>query len=385
MQGLKTDRARQMLCDLIAMPTVNPMGQPYDRDVPVERPVIEYLEQLFEPFAVQMSRQSCSCVHENLVIRLPGKTDSPATLLESHIDTVPADDWGDCAFMPRIEDGKVLGRGACDDKGSLTAMVLALLQLLEHGRQPQYPVTFVAAADEEYAQTGIKHMMQHNTDSFGRGVFGEPTGCKPVIQHKGTIRWDVTVFGKSAHTSRTELGRNAIYDAIRAIDLLRDYEQKLQHAHQSELMTGPTLTVTTIQGGRTRNAVPDQCTFAVDLRVIPGMDPAQARDGVISLLQSLDAQIQHSDVQLMARPLDTSPTDPFVQQTVEICSAQLGRPVQPAGAAYGTDAACVDHQFPAIVLGPGDAACAHAIDENIELAQVHQCTQIYKSIMLIES
>src|SRR5688572_29397165 len=110
-----TDRATTILADLIALPTVNPMGRPYNEALPVERLVIEYLEELFTPFGVQMERQLCSAIHESLLLTIPGDTDAPGTFLESHIDTVPADDWFDRAFIPRVSEGHVFGRGACDD------------------------------------------------------------------------------------------------------------------------------------------------------------------------------------------------------------------------------------------------------------------------------
>ena len=245
------DRACKLLSDLIALPTVNPMGRPYHGDSPVERPVIEYLERLFSPFELEMRREPCSPIHESLLITIPGRTAAPGTLLEAHMDTVPADDWLDRAFDPRREGGEVFGRGACDDKGSLAAMALALLEILESGERPPQTVWFLAAGDEEYAQTGIKKFIAEHQAPIGRGVFGEPTECVPVVQHKGTIRWDITVHGRSAHTSQPEVGRNAILDTMRVIAYLAQHQEQLRRRFTNPWMSGPTLTVTMIHGGRT--------------------------------------------------------------------------------------------------------------------------------------
>jgi acetylornithine deacetylase/succinyl-diaminopimelate desuccinylase-like protein len=113
--------------------------------------VIEYLERLFAPFNLELQRDRISPTHESLLITIPGKLNGPGTLLESHIDTVPADDWLDRAFQPRREGGVVFGRGACDDKGSLVAMALALLEILESGEQLPQTVWLLAAGDEEHA------------------------------------------------------------------------------------------------------------------------------------------------------------------------------------------------------------------------------------------
>src|SRR5262245_18427264 len=184
MNPITKENAARILADLVAIPSVNPMGRPYDQPVPVERRVTEYLEQLFAPHGVSMARQCSGPTHENLLIPVPGRRPGPATLFESHMDTVPAEDWLDRAFTPRREGNRLFGRGACDDKGPLTAMALAVLDLLESGTTPPHPVLFLAAGDEEYAQTGIKHFRAENRD-VGRGVFGEPTSLAPIIQHKG--------------------------------------------------------------------------------------------------------------------------------------------------------------------------------------------------------
>lgn len=377
-----SDRAASLLCDLIALPTVNPMGRPYDGALPVERPIIEYLERLFAPFGLEMHRDRCGPAHESLLVTLPGNSDAPGTLLESHIDTVPADDWPDRAFRPRPEGGLVFGRGACDDKGPLCAMILAVLELLESGQTPPQTVLFLAAGDEEYGQTGIKSFFAGNSAPIGRGIFGEPTLCRPVIQHKGALRWDITVRGRSAHTSQPELGRNAITDMTRVIAELAKYQDELWGRHVSPWMTGPTITVTMINGGRTRNSVPDECTIAVDFRTLPGMDGQRSVQELYARLESLEVSLSHSEFQSFAPALSTSPDDPLVLAALSACQHELGQDVTPAGVPYCSDASWIPDGVPAIVLGPGDIAHAHAVDEHVELEQVIRCAAIYRQLLL---
>jgi acetylornithine deacetylase len=381
-RGLDMDRVAELLCDLIALPTVNPMGRPYHGDSPVERPVTEYLEHLFSPFGLPIERKRCSPVHESLLITIPGRTSEPGTLLEAHMDTVPADDWPDRAFQPRREGTVIYGRGACDDKGSLAAMVIALLEILDAGERPPQTVWFLAAGDEEYAQTGIRQFVAEHAAPIGRGIFGEPTECVPVVQHKGTIRWDITLHGRSAHTSQPELGRNAILDAMRLIGYLAQYQEQLCRRFTSLWVSGPTLTVTMIHGGRTRNAVPDDCTLAVDFRILPGMDRRQSVDELLASLEALQLPITHGDFQCFAPALNTSPDDPLVQTALALCRKMLGLHVMPAGVPYGSDAGWVPDGVPAIVLGPGNIAHAHAVDEYVDLAQVAQCAALYRQLLL---
>jgi len=383
MTTINRERGLQILTDLIALPSVNPMGRHTDCDIPVEREVVDYIEALFRPFGVAMERQMVAPCHENLLITIPGRPDAGCgspTLLESHMDTVPADDWADRAFTPRVEGDTVYGRGACDDKGPLTSMILAVLDVLEAGIAPPSPILLLAAGDEENAQLGIKHFRSTNT-LVGRGVFGEPTSLAPIVQHKGTLRWDITVYGKSAHTSRPELGVSAISGMIRVIEEIDRYQETLQARHTHPLITGPTLTVTMIHGGRTRNAMPDECTIALDFRLLPGMDLSTERASLIGRLDSLGVNIGHSDLQIATPPLNTSPSDPFSRSTLEICRRHAGAQIDLAAVPYGTDASWISDRAPSLVLGPGSIVSAHAIDEQIDVNEVVKCAEIYRDIV----
>jgi acetylornithine deacetylase/succinyl-diaminopimelate desuccinylase-like protein len=389
MTRITDEEATRLVCDLVALPTVNTMGRPYCGALPVERPVVEYLERMFAPFGVKMERQACSRDHESLLVVVPGKADGPATLFESHADTVPADDWPDRAFTPRVQDGHVVGRGACDDKGPLAAMVLAVCDLLSSGERPPQTVLLLAAGDEECGQTGIKAFADSVIPSagcaaawnVGRGVFGEPTSVRPVVQHKGTIRWDVTVRGKSAHSSQPELGTSAILGMLRVIECLQQKTADLRRRFPNPLMTGPALTATMIRGGRTRNAVPDECTLAVDFRIVPGMDREAAIKEVFAAIAELGLEVEHSDFQCFAPALCTSPDDPLTRQALVFCSEELGQPLAPAGAPYGSDACYMPQGKPAIVLGPGSIDFAHAVDERVPIAEVVQCARVYRKLM----
>ena len=373
--------AERILGDLVAIPTVNPVGRPWAGTQPVERAANDTIAGLFAPYGVGIERQAVSPMHENLAVTLPGRSTGGCLLFESHVDTVPADEWLDRAFQPRVEGDLLYGRGSCDDKASLTAMIMAALDLLERGLPAAAPVVLLAAGDEEYAQTGIKHVRAGDVPVVA-GIFGEPTRLMPVVQHKGTARWDITVHGRSAHTSRPELGVNAI---LGAADLIRDlgaYQAELRSRYGSPLMTGPAITVSMIHGGRTRNAVPDECTISVDFRVTPGMHPVAARDALIDRVAGLGLVLSHSDLQIMTPPLDTPVDHPFSLHVLDICRSVAGPQTELCGEPYGTDASWLSDRAPALVLGPGDIAYAHAVDERVSLAEVVACARIYREIML---
>lgn len=382
MTAISLDRAARLLADLVALPTINPMGRPYADPQPVERPAVDYIVDLLRCYPVQTHRLAPSPVHESLLVIVPGQCLGPYTLLESHLDTVPADDWIATAFQPRLRDGRLYGRGACDDKGSLAAMLLAVLELLEARLQPPLPVALLAAADEEYAQTGIKQFAALDYP-LARAIIGEPTHLQPILQHKGVVRWDITVHGRSAHSSQPELGRDAIAGAMHVIHCLDEHQRRLRGRHVSPLVTGPTITVTMIRGGRTRNAVADECTLSVDFRVMPGMPLEPSRAEVIAALAALDLELSHTDPQVLTPALSTAPDDPFALRALETCRRVTGRAdLAFAGAPYGTDAAWVADRASTIVLGPGGIENAHAVDEHVELDEVVSAAQIYYDLLL---
>jgi acetylornithine deacetylase/succinyl-diaminopimelate desuccinylase-like protein len=151
-------------------------------------------------------------------------------------------------------------------------------------------------------------------------------------------------------------------------------------------MTGPTITVTMIHGGRTRNAVADECTLSVDFRVLPGMSPAEARDELIASLAGLGLDLSHSDAQVMTPPLCTAPDDPFAAKALDICRRVTGRSdLEFAGAPYGTDAAWVADRASTIVLGPGGIESAHAVDEHVEIEEVVHAARICYELLMSES
>jgi acetylornithine deacetylase len=384
MDPISQDEALRVLADLIRFPTVNPMGKPCTSSEPVERRAIEYVAEIFRPYGVEIIQQRCDPRHENLLIKIPGKVKEPFTLLESHVDTVPADDWPQRAFTPIVKGSLIFGRGACDDKGPLAAMILAVRAILESGQLPSYPVALLAAGDEEYSQTGIKSFVRLGYPLI-RSVIGEPTNLVPILQHKGTVRWDIIVHGRSAHSSRPELGRNAITGAMHVLKAIEQTQERLQAKFHNPWMTGPTLTVTMINGGRTRNAIADECSMAIDFRVLPGMDPTEARQALIGSLFSDSVEISHGDIQLTTPPLNTQPDNPFSQSVLDICRKVTGnKSMAFAGAPYGTDAAWVANSAPALVLGPGTIESAHAIDENVDICEVVRCAQIYREIVVSE-
>jgi len=331
----------------------------------------------------------------NVLLRLPatdGRStqDSPRLLFDIHLDTVPLEPMQD-ALTPTIKEGKLRARGACDTKGSMAAALIALHRLATSNTPRHADILLLGTVDEEYLKRGATHAVQSGMcKGVTAAVVGEPTTLRPVIAHKGAVRWKIVTHGRAAHTSRPENGVNAIYGMVEVIEALREKLDPKLALETHPLLTPPTLTVGTIEGGVGVNIVPDTTTIALDRRTLPREDPDAILAEVDAILKEVESRtpglrIERQTPNLVERGLETPSDSPIVKLAVEACAATLGsrEAAQPVGVPYGTDGTQLSGtaRIPTVVLGPGDIAQAHTADEWVELAQVEQSTEIYLRIM----
>jgi acetylornithine deacetylase/succinyl-diaminopimelate desuccinylase family protein len=319
----------------------------------------------------------------NVSLRLPATAPSGAPrrlLFDVHLDTVPVEGMTD-PFTPRIEGGRMWGRGTCDTKGSLAATLVALRRLAAEGTPRRHEVTLLCTVDEEYRKRGIMHAVARGL-SADAAIVGEPTNLRPVVAHKGALRWRLITHGRAAHTSRPENGNNAIYQMVEVIDSLRERLEPVLAGVRHPLLTPPTLTVGRIEGGVGVNIVPERCTIEIDRRSLPTED----LDAILAEIDAVMARLMHArpDVRvereapfLAEQGLDTPPDAAVVIALQGACRAVLGpdAAVTPEGVPYGTDATHLNG-IPSVVFGPGDIAQAHTADEWVDLAQVDAAAEI---------
>jgi acetylornithine deacetylase/succinyl-diaminopimelate desuccinylase-like protein len=371
-----------LVAELVAIPSVNAMGQDRDDGAGPNVAVIAYVEEWCRGHGIACRRQRVSNGQENLIATLPGPAGGPTIVFDAHTDTVPADDWADRAFRPRIESGRLYGRGACDTKGALAAMMWGMAVAKNAGTPPN-TVVLLASADEEYLRTGVQTFLASELP-IDYAVVGEPTRCAPVIACKGGARWNICVAGRSAHSSDPTQGINAIVRMASVITLLEEYARETLPRRTHPLTSPSTLSANIIRGGTAVNVVPDRCCITVDLRTLPDEDPATpARQVQEFLAQRLDFPVQH-EAPVFFRGAAVSPDAPFVLHCVRCCRRTATQPeaVQPGGVNYGCHAsAYAANRIPAVVLGPGDIGVAHATDEYVDLADLTTAAQVYFEIM----
>jgi len=381
------------LADLVRRPSVNPMGRDLSGPEYLEGRVTDYLVQRFTAAEIPWARQPVTPGRDNVVARLEATVpDAPTILWDAHQDTVPAEGMTIEPFAPLVRDGRMYGRGACDVKGGMAAMLVALDRLRASPLPRRATVVFSATVNEEFGFSGARALARLWGDSptvpadvaarqlcGGRpvtAVIAEPTGLDLVMQHKGAVRWRIRVRGRACHSAFPEQGSNAIYPAGRVIVAIEALAAELLARYPEHPCGPPTLNLGTIRGGAGVNLVPDLAVLEVERRVLPGESPVVARDEVIARIAAAceSATVEHDSPFLESAGL----ADASADQTAAAWIESLASAVRAAGghgrrtaARYGTNASVfAEAGVPSVVFGPGSIAQAHTADEWIELAQV---------------
>ncbi len=202
------------LADLVAINSINPA---YELGTP-EAYVAEYIEQYFGDAGIETFRQHVLQGRYNVIARIPGLNPERRVLLEAHMDTASITGMSIPPFQPELRDGCLFGRGACDTKGGLAAMMHAVAGLHRSGKKPPCEVWLAAAVDEEYSFQGVLALCKDL--KANAAVVAEPTELRLVRAGKGVLRWTIRTKGKAAHSSKPHLGVNAISHMARLIEVL---------------------------------------------------------------------------------------------------------------------------------------------------------------------
>ncbi|MFM7108228.1 MAG: M20/M25/M40 family metallo-hydrolase [Planctomycetaceae bacterium] len=379
-----------VLADLVRRPSVNPMGRDVSGPDYLEGRVTEWLVQRFKAAGIPWARQPVAPGRDNVVARLEATVpDAPALLWDAHQDTVPADGMSIEPFTPAVRDGRLHGRGACDVKGGMAAMLVALDRLAAGPRSAT--VVLSATVNEEFGFSGAKALARLWSDAAsepgdaaarqlvgGRpalAIVAEPTGLDLVTQHKGAVRWRVRVHGTACHSAHPERGDNAIYHAGRAILAVEALAAELAAREPGHPCGPPTLNLGTVRGGAGVNLVPDLVVLEMDRRLVPGEEPEAARAEVVARIAAAcpAARIEHEPPFLESAGLpDRSRARAAAAWVGRLERAAKARGGGIRGAArYGTNASIFAAAgVPAVVFGPGSIEQAHTADEWIDLAQV---------------
>jgi len=299
------------------------------------------LEPLFSRFGGRVEKMEVE-PRRNNVLACIGE---PRVTLSTHLDTVPP-------FIPSSEDGEFIwGRGACDVKGIIAAMICAAEKLLEEGVR-NFALLFVVG--EEKNSAGAFHAARHPRGSRFL-INGEPTENRLAIGSKGALRYELRASGRMAHSAYPELGESAIEKLLDALARVRAIPLP-----QDPVLGPCTLNIGQISGGRAPNVIPDHAEASLMFRLVG--DPAPLREAVARAVEGL-AEAREI---LCIPALKLGALDGF-ETTVVAFTTDI-----PAfGGAWGEP----------FLIGPGSIHVAHTSEERVPRAQLAEAVTIYQTMV----
>jgi acetylornithine deacetylase len=329
-----------------------------------------------------------------VVIGRAGRRGGRRLVLSGHTDVVPVGDpaaWTFDAFSGQIVAGELHGRGACDMKGGLAAILGAVRALGATGALDRLAGELVVAfvpSEEDGGQGTLAAIRTGVTGDMA--IITEPSSLDLVIAHAGAITFRLTVPGKAAHASRRTEGVSALANLQVLVAALEADETRRNAAETDPLMTAiglpyPTI-IGTVAGGVWASTVMDRVIAEGRYGVRLGQAPEDAAEELRACIDAACA------------------ADPFLRErpaTVEITGARFGSARVPAGhelpgglaamaeAVTGRRPAMVGVPYgadmrlftgvggtPCVIFGPGDVRLAHGADERVALAEVEACARV---------
>jgi acetylornithine deacetylase len=311
-----------------------------------EKPVVDYLFAHLSALAAQrggrLERMSAAPERDNLLLTFG----EPVVTLSTHMDTVPP-------YFSSSDDGThIRGRGACDAKGIIAAMVASAESLLEAGTR-NFALLFVVG--EERDSAGAKAAAASPRGSRFL-INGEPTRNHLALGSKGALRYEIVAEGKLAHSAYPELGHSAIHSLLDALGAIRAIP--LPH---DAILGQSTLNVGTIHGGRAPNVVADEAKAEIMFRLVGDADPLRAEVAQAAAKNNVEArEVLHcSAVHLGA--IENLPTTVVAFTTdIPTFEGSWGKP---------------------FLLGPGSIHDAHTSEERIDKNELIEAVGIYSQMV----
>jgi len=312
-----------------------------------------------------------------------GPVERPGLILSGHMDVVPAEGqtWSSDPFTVRAERNRLYGRGTSDMKGFLAAAMSVVPEIA--AMRLDRPLHFAFSYDEEAGCRGVPHMIAAipSLCALPSGcIVGEPSGMAPILSHKGKAAVRISIRGTAGHSSRPDLGRNAIHALANVLSEAVRQSERLEQAEQNILFAPSysTLQAGLVSGGVALNVIPEHARLDIEVRAVPGIEPSALLQPVLAAACEMEATGFEvttetiSDYPGMALPAG-SPLAVLVGDASRVAAV-------PA-VSYGTEAGLFERAgIPAIICGPGDIARAHKADEFILTSELEDCRRMLLNV-----
>lgn len=288
-------------------------------------------------------------------------------MLNAHMDTVGVAGM-EAPFEPRVEDGRLYGRGAYDMKASLAAGMLAGAEAA--GRSLRGDVIVTAVCDEEAASIGTARIAERY--SADAAIVTEPTEGRLALAHKGFVAWEIEVAGRAAHGSRPDLGVDAIARMGHVLVRVEELDRRLRAEPTHPLLASGSLHASLVEGGQEFSSYPARCLLRGERRTIPGESVAQVEGELQVLLGDIEGETR---VVFSREPFEVD----RAEEIVELVFRHAGDP-EIVGVPFWADSALLAAAgIPTVVFGPAGEG-AHAVVEWVDLASLERCAEIYTAV-----
>lgn len=319
----------------------------------------------------------------------PGRT----ILLEGHTDVVTEGDrsqWTYDPFGAEVVDGRIYGRGACDTKGNLAALILAARALSETGHLTRGRLVLCIPVDEEGMMLGIKHFIERgHADKVDAAIICEPEENQLCITQKGAMRAVVRVYGKMSHGAMPMAGINPIPRLARIIMAVGQLEQAEKDRLGCHPFLGwpsitPTIVSAPMNGEPQINVMPGEAYMTLDIRTIPGQDLEVLERQLHDLLGSLaaaDADFRAELEVIERRPwTDTGRDEPIVKacdRAYRVVSG--GKEPTYNGVPGATDGTFLWawRDIPIVTTGAGNRLIPHQKDEYVDIWELEEAARLF--------
>ncbi len=293
----------------------------------------------------------------------------PTRLINAHIDTVPANTgWSRDPWTPVMKDDRVYGLGACDTKGAIAAAIIAL------GRGKPNNCGLLFSGDEEHGTASVDHFLAGPHASKVKAAFVcEPTNRRAGLAHRGVLAYRAHLRGTGGHSSRADHEPRPIAQLARLAVTLDDIGRARRHDGVPG-MTGLCLNLASMPGGVAFNVIPAEATLMFSLRPWPGFDRAGWDAELAAIVADVDPAIEVT-CDIDHAPF-ACPDETLVRPLAERHASALG-PLD-----FWTEAALYEAaRIPAVVMGPGDIAQAHAPDEWVAIDDLTWAVELFADVM----
>jgi acetylornithine deacetylase len=363
---------------LIQIDSRNPTLAP---DSPGEGECARTLAAVLDDWGFDVRLLNSTADRPNVIARI-GPVDSPALMLNGHLDVVGVEGMVHEPFSAHVTNNRIYGRGSADMKAGIAAMCAAATIGASEESNRQILVT--AVVDEEYESLGMHSLIAAGIRAE-EAIITEPTRLAICPAHRGFAWFDLELKGRAAHGSRYDVGVDAITHAGLLLAELDHLEQTRASGPTHPMLGRGSLHASTIHGGVGMSTYPEVCNLSIERRTIPGesvenatIEINEACARVKALRPEFNARVTLRTAQL---PSDVS-TDASIVKRLAGAIEREGTPVSIEGFSAWTDAALLNEAgIPTVCFGPGDIALAHAAEEFVPIDDIERASRILTRVV----